>query len=132
MSTYVSSHTLDLVMTHTLESVVSDVYTDACISGDMAVHFKVKTTEQQVPQESRSTCSYKEIDKDCFHVDLWDSTLPGGSSCNLDSLVERYNCTLKRLVDTHAPVRSKVIAICKRVSWYAEAVREAKCKHRQL
>ena len=102
-------------MTHTPESVVSDVCTDACISDHMAVHFKVKTAKLQVPRESKSTCSYKEIDKDCFRVDLRDSGMFGGSSFDLNSFVERYECTFKRLVDTHAPVRSKVVAVCKRV-----------------
>ena len=55
-----------------------------------------------------------------------------GSSSDLNSLVEQYDCTLKRLVDAHAPVRSKVLAVRRRVPWYTEAMREAKCNRRQL
>ena len=61
-STHVSGHRIDLVINCTSESVVSDVCTDACISDQTAVHFKVKTTKQQVPRESRSTRNCKEID----------------------------------------------------------------------
>ena len=63
---------------------------------------------------------------------LRDSGLLGGSSCDLNRMVEHYDCSLKILVHAHAPVRSKVVAVHRRVPWYTEVVREAKCKRRQL
>ena len=119
-------------MTRASESVVSDVCTDVCIFDHSAVHFRVRTAKPLVPRESRSTRCYKEINRDCFRVDLQDSGLLGGYSHDLDGLVERSDSTLKRLVNSHAPVRSRVIAVRRRVPWYTGAVREAKCKRRQL
>ena len=82
--------------------------------------FQSKNSWAAGSSKSRSTRSYKEIDKKCFGVDLRDSSLLGGSSCDLNCLVEHYDCTLKRLLDTHDPVRSKVVAIRRRVPWYTE------------
>ena len=65
-------------------------------------------------------------------MDLMDSGLLGGSSCGWNRLVEHYGCNLKILVDAHAPVRSKVVAVHRRVPWYTQVVREANCKRRQL
>ena len=55
-----------------------------------------------------------------------------GTRLDASVVILQYECTLKRLVDAHAPVRSKVVAVRRRVPWYVEAMREAKCKRRQL
>lgn len=131
-ATHVSGHILDLVLTRSSEGVISDVHTDTLLSDHMVVHFTIDTFKQPTPREKRAVRRFNAIDRKAFVAGIEASGLLGDSSENMDYLIEKYNNVLFRLVDQHAPIVMKTLPIRKRVPWYTDAVRQAKCKRRQM
>ena len=80
--------------------------------------------------------SYRRIRGIDFHEfcrDLENSSLVrDAETSNLSDFVNKYNSTLKSLLDTYAPLRTKTITLRPTASWYNDEIRSVKRRRRAL
>ncbi len=84
---------------------------------------------------NRETVSYrklKNIDVDLFRRDILHSTVLNDCTGNVDELTERYVSGLSSLIDTHAPIITRVVTLRPDSPWYTESLRDAKTTRRGL
>ena len=74
---------------------------------------------------------YKAIELDAFSHDLSESELCNKSFSDLDELVSCYQDTLSRLIDKHAPEKSKRIVVRPKQPWYNDNVDNVKRARRK-
>ena len=74
----------------------------------------------------------RSIDVNTFKNDLVQDNCINTQSSSPDELLELYTRELTKLVDTHAPVRSKTITLRPQCPWFTEELHSAKHLKRKL
>jgi len=77
----------------------------------------------------------KDIDIAAFKENLNSSELMQDSTANsadLDFIAEKYNFPLSKLLDEHAPIRTKVVANRPRLPWFNSDIRSAITARRRV
>jgi hypothetical protein len=90
---------------------------------------------QQEHTSIRRDCrSWRQFDYDRFHSDLCQSELilNSSSSHTVSDLFDRYDSTLRALLDVHAPFRTVCIRAAQTVPWYDDDCRQEKRQTRHL
>ena len=120
-SNYKYGNTLDLIITRANDDLVGQCFVhDPLISDHLAVHVSLHLAK--LPPERRSM-SYRRIRAIDFHEfcrDLENSSLVRDAE------------TLKSLLDTYAPLRTKTITLRPTASWYNDEFRSEKRRRRAL
>ena len=83
----------------------------------------------------RKRISYRNlrsIDFDQFSVNLRESPLFLNLPDDLDCLVNRFNCVLRSLLDTHAPLKTKFIVMRPAAPWFSQEIMTQKRVRRRL
>ncbi len=124
-------HTLDLVITPDDFDLVSDVKKSDCLTDHFAItcHINLATTISQVRTNISYRC-YGKIDRDKMINDLNCSDLIKCPTSSAGALYDQYHDMLVRLLDLHAPLKSK--KSCVSIPWFDQAIVEAKRVRRAL
>lgn len=87
------------------------------------------------PSLPTTTVSFRKlssIDNESFRKDIQNADLITNPPSDLTDLVEMYDVTLRKIINDHAPQKSRTFTQRPLVPWYNEAIRIAKCKRRKL
>jgi hypothetical protein len=138
--THVRGNTLDLVITRTNStdgSFISDFTVLPGLSDHLAVFFNVLSQFRPV-QPSPKTIQFRpfsKIDDESMSRDLLAQvTLPlleYDDNISPDDLVRKFNANLSRVLDVHAPLKTKKITNRHIPNWYNDDIRRSKCLVRQ-
>ncbi|XP_068741907.1 uncharacterized protein [Montipora capricornis] len=133
-STHKYVYTLDLIITRANDDLVGKCFVhDPLISDHLAAHVSLRLAK--LPPERR-TMSYRRIHAIDFHElcrDLENSSLVrDAETSDLSDFVNKYSNTLKSLLDTYAPLRTKTITLRPTASWYNDEIRSEKRRRRAL
>lgn len=132
-STHRSGHTLDLVLSRSSESLVTNVH--ACDHG-FPDHYPVfSRLSLQKPPNLKETVTFrkfKTVNVSDVSDDILNSALNTDlSACELDGVVSLYNSELARIIDVHAPLKTRTLTVREEAEWYTDNIRAAKQKRRQ-
>ena len=130
--THISGNTLDFIITRSDDNIVDSTHAPHFFSDHAAVHCKMNL---QKPALSRKVISYrkwKAIDKQKFTNDLLESDLFRNHEPDLDKLVKKYDSTLTRILDDHAPLKQRTVTIRPHNPWYSSEIDEAKKIRKRL
>ena len=133
-STHKYGNTPDLIITRANDDLVGKCFVhDPLISDHLPFHVSLRLAK--LPPERR-TMSYRRIRAIDFHElcrDLENSSLVrDAETSDLSDFVNKYNNTLKSLLDTYAPLRSKTNTLRPTASWYNDEIRSEKRRRRAL
>ena len=130
--TQLSGHTLDLIITRKMDSIItSSPVADCFLSDHSTVLCDLNLTKSAVSVKKITYRKLKSIDMNSFKNDLRSSELCQSAPVDLDGLVDCYNTTLTTILDKHAPLCSKVVAARARVPWFSDQIRSAKRNRRK-
>ena len=136
-STHKDRHTLDLVITRSDDSIVSNLTIGSpfVISDHAAVHFQLSLNKPPLDKKIISFRKLRSIDFDNFCADVMNSSLPdlfASSSSSLDYLIDQYNRVLTTILETHAPLQKKLVTLRPAAPWYSEEINNLKRSRRKL
>ena len=133
-STYKKGHTLDLIITRAHDDLVGECFVqDPFISDHLAVHSSLCLAKLPPKRQKMSYRKIRAINYDEFCCDLENSSLVNDAeTSDLSDLVNKYNNTLKSLLDTYALLRTKTITLRPTAPWYTDEIRSEKRRRRAL
>ena len=102
------------------------------MSDHFAVQCKLDFAKPPLERKEVIFRKIRSIDFDNFRYELECSSLVSHPSEVLDVLVEQYNKTLEALLDSHAPLKRKMVTIRPHTPWYTEEIATEKRKRRSL
>lgn len=140
--THIKGHTLDVVIVKDTHRCVHDLeVTDPVLcdqSGNTAGdHYAVTfTTTMSKPCPIQRKVTYRKlraINIEAFKQDIASSaSLVANQSSTVEELQRAYNEDLRKLVDSHAPLRTRMITLRPHAPWYTEELRDSKRQKRKL
>lgn len=131
--THTGGHTLDLIISRESDQLISptSVAVSDYISDHAAVHCVLNLDK---PRPTKKVTQYRKltsIDGTAFKSDLQRLSVLTSPENDISALVDQYSRDLSRLVDKHAPLRSRVLRIRPHAPWFTEEIAQAKVKRRQ-
>jgi hypothetical protein len=130
--THVKGHLLDLLITRANETPVYDIVVQGSTFSDhFPVTFKLPWKKPAAPQKTVTYRKLKDMDVDAFSSDLRESSLIKSAPDDLSALVQLYDSTLTKLLDKHAPAKSKRVTLRPSSGWFNSNIQAAKRKRRQ-
>ncbi len=131
--THNSGHTLDLVITRSSETTISDIHVDAPVLSDhSAVKFKLSSEKTSCQKKSICYRKLRDVDTDLFKSEIAASPLLSSPCHDINQAVSQYNTILQELLDKHAPVIRRTVTVRPSAAWYNDAIKDAKRVRRQL
>ena len=140
--THVAGHILDVLVVRDDSVLNSFCVSDPCLINDdgneirdhFAIHWSIKLEK---PKPSTKTIEYREIDKinmsalcdDISNSEL--TSISGNDQRSADILVKLYNSTLEKILNRHAPLKSRTVFIRNNTPWYNQNVTVSKRRRRQ-
>ena len=125
--THISGHTLDLIITQRLDSLLfAKPIADYLFSDHITVLCDLELGQPPPKVKQVSNRKIKDTDREKLQVDLLLSKLCQNTADTLDELVNSYNTTLAQALDRHAPLRTKVIRSRPLVPWFNEEIKAAR------
>jgi len=128
-ATQEKGHTLDLVITRETDSVLLDSpKIGHSISDHAVVNCSLDSFKSSLSKKSITYRKIKDTDIAAFKENLNSSELMQDSTANsadLDFIAEKYNSSLSKLLDEHAPSRTKVVTDGPRLPWFSSDIRSA-------
>ena len=67
-----------------------------------------------------------------FRNDVMVSTLFSSPACNVNDLCDQYDSELSKVVDVHAPLKTRFVTSRPSAPWYSEEIAAEKRKRRKL
>ena len=122
--THESGHTLDLIITRNCEDVVVNTpHATRFISDHAFVQCYLSCRRPTLEKKTISYRDLKKIDLDQFKVDLQLSPLglkdlQSEGKNDLDQLVLLYRDTLSKLLDKHAPLKTRSFVVRPKLPWF--------------
>ncbi|XP_028394508.1 uncharacterized protein LOC114518705 [Dendronephthya gigantea] len=137
--THIHGHTLDLIITRKMESLIRSPPRSCHYFSDHAAIHSSLHLGRPVSQVKRVTYrKIKAVNLQCPKQDFVLSDLckrehakPLTSYEDLEKLVCNYNIVLRNITDSHAPLKTKVVRSRPQVPWYNQDIAEAKRKRRR-
>ena len=124
--THSSGHTLDLVITRSTNDVmISSPIATSALSDHSFVECLLDIPHPNISVSEVHYRKLKQIDLEVFKADISASEL-----CN--TTWSRVDDTLRSILDKHAPMKSKVMAVRPIVSWFNDTLKKMKTKRRKL
>ncbi|XP_068738966.1 uncharacterized protein [Montipora capricornis] len=132
--THKEGHILDLIITRSHEKLVGRCTVDnPFVSDHLVVHSLLDLAKIPLERKRISYRKIRDIDFSEFCGQLEDTRLVrDAASFSLGDLVYEYNTTLKSLLDSHAPLKTKTITLRPTALWYTEELRSEKKKRSAL
>ena len=131
--THKHGHTLDLLITRTDDDIVTRVeIKDPMLSDHSAIHCKLRLKKPSPEQVNIHYRKLGSIDIDRFKDDLQNSNLLLDDHTDLPLLIDMYEKTLRNTLDSHAPIKQRLITPRPSSAWYNDDIMEAKKQRRKL
>jgi hypothetical protein len=102
--THISGHTLDLVISRSVDSLVLNCDVFDPLSDHYAVHWLANASRPVRPKKTVSLRNLKAIDMDRFATDLLCLPLLTDETDDIARLLDLYNAGLTEVLDKHAPL----------------------------
>ena len=128
--THTSGHTLDLVISDSDNTVVTDVRSGSFISDHESVLFELTHPKPHTQYTVVQSRKINNIDKAKFQEDFLSSSLYKSPCSDLNTLTDQYNTVVAATLDGHAPITKKCVAI--KPNWLNEDFRSEKRKRRKF
>ncbi|XP_068750956.1 uncharacterized protein [Montipora capricornis] len=132
--THKKGHILDLIITRSHEKLVGRCIVDnPFVSDHLVVHSLLDLAKIPLERKLISYRKIRDIDFSEFCGQLEDTRLVrDAASFSLGDLVYENNTTLKSLLDSHAPLKTKTFTLHPTALWYTEELRSEKKKRSAL
>ena len=125
--THCAGNTIDLLLTRSSDSNINNIIVaDKDISDHFVVSFSLAITRPPRPTKTISARNYKKIDITAFKNDLINSELFTTTSNDPDELAKIYSDTLTKIIDKHAPQKTRTITIRPLAPWYNDNVHDCR------
>ena len=123
-STHVSGHILDLVITpKDSDLIISNVVAGHLISDHHMLSFNLKLNKPPLIRHKITSRSLKRINQTLFREDI-SHMVQKLHNCNSIDLPSEYHSNLVRILDKHAPLKTKVVLRDRKCAWFdSEATR---------
>ena len=131
-STHMSGHMLDLVITQSVDNIVSNTVVSDFLTDHAAIHCNLHMAKPQPLRQTIQYRNYSAIDNEMFQADIEASTLCLDTATSAASLLDQYDDTMSSLLDKHAPLQTRTITVRPKVPWFNGDIKTAKQKRRQL
>ena len=128
--THIKGHTLDLVITRNNDSPVIEAEVDSLFSDHHALLCKIKIAKLPPQKETIHYRKLKGIDFKDLNEEI-ASSLTCSPSHDVDEQVSSYNKTLARILNHHAPLKTKEVVIRPLIPWINDDILAAKRKRRK-
>ena len=130
--TQVSGHTLHLIITRKMNTVIKcPPVADCFLSDHSTVLCHLDLTKSNHLLKQMSYRKLKSINRKSFKQDLRPSNLCQRPVNELDGLTNCCSTTLADLLDRHAPPHVRSVVVRRRVPWLTNEIRQAKRKRRR-
>lgn len=115
-ATHRDGHTLDLIISRASDDgLVSNCCVGDCISDHFVVHCDLQFKKPPLERKEITCRKTRSIDfTDCCHK-RGKSCLVLAPADDLEALVRQYNVTLKSMLDTHAPLKTRTVTVHPRI-----------------
>ena len=130
--THIKGHTLDLVIARASDNLVKSVTVDCLMTDHVSILCKLNLRKPPFPKQQISYRKVKDINHDRFAADIKESLSAIKSSSDLTDIVNKYNSSLRSILDSHAPLKSRMITIRPSNPWYTPGIDEAKKLRKRL
>ncbi len=131
--THSSNHTLDLLITRSTSDInILSIESTFFLSDHCFVECNLSIPRLN---DSKKLISYRDLRKiniDDFKLDLRNVNSHCENIAHLDDLVHCYDDLLSCILNTHAPVRRKLMKFKRSTPWYNDDLRQLKVKRRRL
>ena len=132
-ATHRDGHTLDLIITQVSDDgLVSNCRVGDCISDHFAVHCDLQFKKPPLERKEITCRKIRSIDFTDFRYNLSNSCLVLDPADDLEALVRQYNVTLRSMLDTHAPLKTRTVTVRPYSPWFTEEIAIEKRKRRAL
>ena len=133
MPTHVLGHTLDLIITRACDdAILGNPATCDLISDHFAIRCTLSIAKPSNPPITKVFRNLKDIDMDALRSDLMNSDLICKPHSDIEKLVDQYNCSLSKILNIHAPERTKTCQSSNRHKWYTPNIHKSRQIKRQL
>jgi hypothetical protein len=127
--THSSGHTLDLIITRSINDVT---ITSPLATFALSDHFFVECL-LDIPRPNilvKEVCyrKVKHIDINAFKADICASDLFQKTWSSVNDMSKCYDITLRSVLDKHAPLKSKVMTVRPMVPWFNDSLKKLKAK----
>ena len=130
--THIHGHTLDLIITRASTDLhITDVQATDYISDHS---FICATTSLAKPIRGAKYVTRRnlsDINFDSFKKDLQNSEICKDPADTVDTIVNQYDDCLRKVLDHHAPSKSKVVRLTSVVPWFTSELGELKLRRRK-
>jgi len=132
--THRSGHTLDLVISRSAESIlnVPSVDDSSIISDHYTVCADLQFAKPSWERKRIRARKLKAVDIEQFKKDIGLSPRLSYSSSDLQELLHLYNSELSSILDKHAPLKSRIVAIRPAAPWFSEEIKLERRIRRRL
>lgn len=131
--THSSGHTLDLIITRSVNDImITSPLTTCNLSALSFVECLLDIPRPNISVSEGQFCKLKQIDLEKIKADKFTSDLCNAIWLRIDEMAKCCDDTLRSILDNHAPLRSKVMAVRPTVSWFDDNLKKLKAKRRKL
>ena len=102
------------------------------LSDHSAIHSKVSPARPRPPKVKKQYRKIRGVDPIEFRNDVMASTLFSSPACNVNDLCDQYDSELSKVVDVHAPLKTRLVTSRPSAPWYSEEIAAEKRKRRKL
>ena len=102
------------------------------LSDHSAIHSKLSLARARPPKVKKQYRKIRGVDPIEFRNDVMASTLFSSPACNVNDLCDQYDSELSKVVDVHAPLKTRLVTSRPSAPWYSEEIAAEKRKRRKL
>ena len=130
--THISGHTLDLVISRSVDRLVFNCDVFDPLSDHYAVHWLANASRPVRPKKTVSLRNLKAIDMDRFATDLLCLPLLTDETDDIAHLLDLYNAGLTEVLDKHATLQKRVFTIRPDNPWNNQEIASTRKEVRRL
>ncbi|XP_074651577.1 uncharacterized protein LOC141906233 [Tubulanus polymorphus] len=132
-STHKYGHTLDLILSRSLDTIISSVTVeDSCISDHSTILCELSIDKPKWPLVCKTSMNLRSVNSLTFST-TWASQLMHIGHWNANHLVEQYNLTGSYILDSVAPLKKRTLKLRPGTSkWYNNDIHSARQLRRKL
>ena len=102
------------------------------LSDHSAIHSKLSLARPRPPKVKKQYRKIRGVDPIEFRNDVLASPLFSSPACNVNDLCDQYDSELSKVVDVHAPLKTRFVTSRPSAPWYSEETAAEKRKRRKL
>ena len=117
------SHTLDLVITRASEgTVLRWSIMDPHLSDHKVIHAKLSLVRSRPQRIEKQYRKLRSVNSAAFRNDVITYALFTSPACNVEDLCSQYDHELLKIVDSHAPLKTRMVTSRLSAPWYTEEI----------